>query len=177
MNQTPLKDSQTVDPEGNSVKKIIEGLNIRILKPQVDTRGDLTELYSDDWNYHEAPLSYAYMVSLLPGSRRGWVVHHKQDDRIATINGQMTWVFFDSRKGSKTLQLINIHSFNESKRALLTIPMGVYHAVINLGASPSTFINFPSQPYNHADPDKYRLPLENDLIPFKFSDLVEGIKW
>ena len=31
------------------------------------------------------------------------------------------------------------------------------------------FFNLPSRPYRHADPDKYRLPLKNDVIPFDFS--------
>jgi dTDP-4-dehydrorhamnose 3,5-epimerase len=29
-------------------------------------------------------------------------------------------------------------------------------------------INMPSQAYNHANPDKYRLPINNDYIPYKF---------
>jgi dTDP-4-dehydrorhamnose 3,5-epimerase len=30
--------------------------------------------------------------------------------------------------------------------------------------------NLPTWPYDHADPDKYRLPIKNDLIPFDFDD-------
>jgi dTDP-4-dehydrorhamnose 3,5-epimerase len=28
----------------------------------------------------------------------------------------------------------------------------------------------PTRPYDHADPDKYRLPLDNDVIPFRFDE-------
>ena len=31
------------------------------------------------------------------------------------------------------------------------------------------FVNLPSQPYRHDDPDKYRLPLENDVIPYRLT--------
>jgi dTDP-4-dehydrorhamnose 3,5-epimerase len=31
-------------------------------------------------------------------------------------------------------------------------------------------INLPTCPYDHADPDKYRLPIKNELIPFDFDD-------
>jgi dTDP-4-dehydrorhamnose 3,5-epimerase len=31
-------------------------------------------------------------------------------------------------------------------------------------------MNLPTRPYNHEDPDKYRLPLKNDYIPFSFDD-------
>jgi dTDP-4-dehydrorhamnose 3,5-epimerase len=29
-------------------------------------------------------------------------------------------------------------------------------------------VNFPTIPYDHADPDKYRLPIDTTLIPFSF---------
>ena len=50
------------------------------------------------------------------------------------------------------------------------IPKGVFHAVQNLGQTEAVFINLPTRAYNHEDPDKYRLPLKNDLIPFSFDD-------
>jgi len=32
------------------------------------------------------------------------------------------------------------------------------------------FVNLPTRPYAHDDPDKYRLPPRNDLIPFAFDE-------
>jgi dTDP-4-dehydrorhamnose 3,5-epimerase len=32
------------------------------------------------------------------------------------------------------------------------------------------FINMPTRAYDHADPDKYRVPVKNALIPFAFDD-------
>ena len=40
----------------------------------------------------------------------------------------------------------------------------------NIGQTEAVFINLPTRAYNHEDPDKYRLPLKNDLIPFSFDD-------
>jgi dTDP-4-dehydrorhamnose 3,5-epimerase len=31
-------------------------------------------------------------------------------------------------------------------------------------------VNFPTRPYDHASPDKYRLPLDTDEIPYEFED-------
>jgi dTDP-4-dehydrorhamnose 3,5-epimerase len=45
----------------------------------------------------------------------------------------------------------------------------VYHGLQNVGLVDAVFINMPTRPYDHADPDKFRLPLTNDLIPFDFS--------
>jgi dTDP-4-dehydrorhamnose 3,5-epimerase len=36
------------------------------------------------------------------------------------------------------------------------------------------FINLPTAPYKHADPDKYRLPLDTDEIPYQFE---KGLGW
>ena len=52
-------------------------------------------------------------------------------------------------------------------RGLLVIPAGVYHAVRNVGDAEMTFINLPTQAYDHTDPDKYRLPLDNEMIPYR----------
>jgi dTDP-4-dehydrorhamnose 3,5-epimerase len=51
----------------------------------------------------------------------------------------------------------------------VSIPAGVWHAVQNVGHDEAAFINMPSQPYRHDDPDKYRLPLENDVIPYRLT--------
>ena len=59
---------------------------------------------------------------------------------------------------------------SERSRALFVIPQGVWHAVKNIGHTDAYFINLPTRPYSHEDPDKFRLPLRNDRIPFAFDD-------
>jgi dTDP-4-dehydrorhamnose 3,5-epimerase len=53
---------------------------------------------------------------------------------------------------------------------LFVIPQGVWHAVKNIGLTDGYFINLPTRAYVHEDPDKYRLPLRNERIPFAFDD-------
>lgn len=50
----------------------------------------------------------------------------------------------------------------------MNVPIGVWHANHNIGTKDVVVINFPTMPYDHANPDKYRLPLNDDRIPFKF---------
>ena len=52
----------------------------------------------------------------------------------------------------------------------MVIPAGVYHAHQNLGSEDALFISMPTRAYNHADPDVYRLPVNNDVIPYRFED-------
>ena len=57
---------------------------------------------------------------------------------------------------------------SERNRGLVIIPKGVFHALKNIGGDDAYFINLPTRPYDHSDPDKYRLHLKNELIPFAF---------
>lgn len=164
----PVKDRQTVTPKGESIRPVIHGLAIRRLLPQEDERGEIVEMHSADWKIHPAPVSHVYQVLIRPGAIKGWVVHKKQEDRIFTGQGVLRWVFFDNRADSPTYQMLNDFTFSDRHRALMVIPRGVYHAVRNIGYTDAFFVNMPSVPYNYADPDKFRLPIKNDLIPFDF---------
>jgi len=166
----PVKDKQTVTPKGELTTKRINDLVIHKTPPLEDHRGELIEMYRSSWGVHTEPLVYVYQVVARPGSIRGWVVHKKQDDRIFISKGTLRWAFFDDRKDSSTYKLLNIFTFSERNRVLFVIPQGVYHAVQNIGIEDAVFINMPTKPYDHEDPDKHRLPLKNDLIPFSFDD-------
>jgi dTDP-4-dehydrorhamnose 3,5-epimerase len=163
----PQQDPQTVTPTGQRLEKRIAGLEIVALKAQMDARGELTELYNLSWGLD--PLVYSYMVVSYPQSIRAWVLHKQQTDRLVVIIGRLQWAFFDAREDSPTHQMLNHYIMSEHERTMLVIPPGVYHGVKNMGFEDAIFINQPNMPYNHANPDKYRLPLKNDLIPFDFS--------
>lgn len=164
----PRKDVQTVTPEGKSVKKLIDGVVVRPAVTLPDARGTICEIYNPAWGVHPDALVYVYQVTIRPGHIKGWVVHELQDDRIFVSYGTMRFVLFDNRKDSPTYRSINDICIGEQNRALITIPKGVFHAVQNVGTSDSMFVNMPTRPYDHANPDKRRLPLVNDLIPFSF---------
>ena len=166
----PLKDQQTVTPDGASITPRIDGLHIRPAHTIEDRRGEVVEIYRLTWNFHPDPLVFVYQITVRPHAIKGWAIHRKQDDRVYTCLGVTRWVFYDNRPESPTYQLLNDFTFSDRNRALLAIPAGVFHAVQNVGQSDAIFINMPTRPYDHADPDKYRLPLTNDLIPFKFDE-------
>ena len=163
-----LKDVQTVTSEGVSVKPRIEGINIRSQVTLEDKRGELFEVYNLLWEFHPDPLVYVYQAIIRPGAIRGWVVHEEQDDRIFVSIGVLRWVLYDNRPTSPTYKLLNEFIFSEKNRTLFNIPKGVVHAAQNIGNSDALFTNMPTKPYRHENPDKYRLPLKNDIVPFDF---------
>lgn len=166
----PVKDKQTVTSEGESIKPRIEGLVIHPLRPHEDERGELVEVFRPSWGLSPDPLVYVYQASVRPGKAKGWIVHEKQEDRIYICRGTLQWAFYDFRPDSPTYEMLNVFTFSERNRALLITPRGVFHAVKNVGQNEAVFINMPTRPYDHADPDKRRLPLHNDLIPYPFDE-------
>jgi len=165
-----FKDKQTVSPEGKPVSKRIHGVLIDQHPIHEDERGSLQEIYNPAWGLHPDPLVYAYCVTIRPKQVKGWVVHRLQDDRLFVVHGVFRVALFDDRPESPTSGMLNVFVMSDHRRGLLVIPMGVFHALQNIGSEDACFINLPTRPYSHENPDKYRLPLKNDHIPFAFDD-------
>jgi dTDP-4-dehydrorhamnose 3,5-epimerase len=130
----------------------------------------LTELYSAAWNFDNIPLVFLYTVTVRPGKVKGWAVHYNQVDRYFFYQGILKLVLYDDRPESPTYRMVNEHYFSEVNRSLVLVPPHVYHAVENVGDVEGLLISLPSEPYHHEDPDKYTLPLMNDLIPYRFTN-------
>jgi len=164
-----IKDDQSVTKDGERISKLIHGVSVRNLKSIEDKRGDVTEMYDLNWDVHPESMVYAYQVTIKPNAIRGWELHERQDDRIFISRGRMRWAAYDTRPDSPTYKLVNDFVFSELNRVLMIVPKGVLHAVKNIGTEDAIFINFPTTPYNHSDPDKIR-PVDGSKIPFSFDD-------
>src|SRR4051812_39029945 len=162
----PVADRPTVTPEGERIEERIEDVRVRPAIVQSDERGSVTEIYSESWDFSDDPLVYVYQTTIRVGQKKGWVVHYDQADRLFFENGAVKVVLYDARAGSPTFGLVNELFFGSANRALLLIPAGVFHAVVNIGESELSFVNCPTRPYQHANPDKSRLPVDTDAIPY-----------
>jgi dTDP-4-dehydrorhamnose 3,5-epimerase len=111
---------------------------------------------------------FAYCFTIRPGIVKGWNLHRRHDDRYAILKGEMELFLFDPRPESSTCGEVCRIVLSDQARALVNIPRNVWHADRNIGASDVVVVNFPTEPYDHENPDKYRLPLDTDLIPFSF---------
>jgi dTDP-4-dehydrorhamnose 3,5-epimerase len=134
----------------------------------VDERGTVCELFDTRWLWHPDPLVFAYMFTLRPGMVKGWGLHERHDDRYFIISGELEVVLYDVRPDSNTRNTISRVVLSEFDRRLLCIPAGIWHANRNIGSKDVLVVNFPTQPYDHDNPDKQRLPIDTDAIPFKF---------
>jgi dTDP-4-dehydrorhamnose 3,5-epimerase len=168
------RDRQTVSPTGEPVRRLTEGVSIRDLTTIADERGSVTELYDRNWNWHPDPLVFSYAFTIRPGYAKGWNLHKEHDDRYAILQGEMALILFDPRPGSSTCGEVCKIVLSEHHRQLVNVPRFVWHADHNIGTKDVLAFNFPTAPYDHANPDKYRLPLDTDLIPYSFGDVRGG---
>src|SRR5687767_1654319 len=128
-----VKDVQTVTTSGESVQEPIEGVHVRYAPTQADHRGTLCEIYDERWGFSSDPVPFVYMVTLGPGSVRGWIVHLEQDDRLFFARGTAKVALYDAREDSSTVGRVNVFHLGDHARGLVRIPPGVFHAVKNVG--------------------------------------------
>jgi dTDP-4-dehydrorhamnose 3,5-epimerase len=164
------RDKQMATAAGERVTRLTDGVTIRPLKTISDARGSIMELFDPRWGWHPDPLAFAYTFSIRPGVVKGWNLHREHDDRYALLQGVMELVLFDPRPESPTCGEVCRIVMSEDHRALVNVPRNVWHADHNIGSTDVVVINFPTVAYDHANPDKYRLPIDTDLIPHSFGN-------
>ncbi len=162
----PVQDVQTVTQDGSSVQPLIHGVTLTPATTHIDERGTLCEILNE--RVHPAPIVYVYQFTIRPGMIKGWHVHYLHDDRIFVSQGTIKVVLYDQRPDSPTYGMINEIHRSEHHRNVMVIPANVFHAHQNLGTGDALCISMPTRAYDHASPDVYRLPLDNDVIPYKF---------
>lgn len=159
------QDRATVTPAGERLTTLPEGVVVRDLVTHTDERGTVCELYDLRWGVNPDPVVFAYTFTIRPGAAKGWGVHRVHEDRYAFLSGELEVVLHDGREDVSTSGLTARLFLSERRRQLLVIPRGVWHAERNVGASDAVVVNFPTIPYDHASPDKYRLPLDTKELP------------
>jgi len=162
------KFEQTVTPKGERVDRLIDGVVIREAVTHPDERGTLTEVFNPAWDLSDEPLVYVYQVTIRPGQVKGFVLHRTYSDRLFFSLGTVKIVLYDDREDSPTRGMLNELHFSDHNRSNLVIPPGVWHAAQNVGSTDALFVNCPTKPYNHEDPDKWALPKDNDVVPYSF---------
>ena len=159
---------QTVTEKSEPIETLIEGVVTRRSITHPDERGTLTEIFNPAWGLSDEPLVYVYQVTIRPGQIKGFVLHRTYNDRLFFSLGTVKVVLYDDREGSPTRGMLNELFFGENSRGNLVIPSNVWHAVQNVGSTDALFINCPTKPYNHEDPDKWALPKDSDAVPYRF---------
>lgn len=164
-----VKDRQMVTAAGDAVTKgMPHGMSFRPTPIQLDDRGKLVEMYDPRWNWHPDPLVYVYYSTLRPNVVKGWALHETHEDRYFVVSGHMELVTYDIREDSPTYKQVHRITLSGDTPGILNIPIHVWHADVNVGDTEVFLANMPTLPYDHANPDKLRLPLDTPHIPYDF---------
>jgi dTDP-4-dehydrorhamnose 3,5-epimerase len=160
-----IRDAQTVTPDGESTLPVIDGVVVRRPTVHLDHRGSLFEIYNGDPAVWATPIVYAYQASVLPGQIKGWARHELKTDRYTLAVGDLLVLLHDGRPDSPTAGVTQRVVLSPKGDRQLVIPTGVWHLLVNLGAEEAHVLNFPTEPYIHAAPDRYLLDWDTDELP------------
>lgn len=142
---------------------MIEGVKIKRLKVIYDERGRLMELLRCDDEIFQK-FGQVYMTTARPGIVKAWHYHRLQTDNFACIFGKIRLALYDSREDSRTFREIQDFIMDPENPILVQIPPEVYHGFKCVSDAEAIVINAPTLPYNHTDPDEYRVdPYKNDI--------------
>lgn len=135
----------------------IDGVKVKPLRMMPDERGWLMEILRSDEADLFLKFGQAYVSATYPGVVKAWHYHHKQVDNFACLAGMIKLVLVDTREGSPTSGTINEFFIGTEQRLLVQIPALVYHGWKCISPEMSLVLNLPTEPYQYADPDEYRL--------------------
>jgi dTDP-4-dehydrorhamnose 3,5-epimerase len=163
------RDRPTVDTASRELAVGIDGVEVVRVATHADPRGTLSPFLDARLPFWDEPVVYAYRISIAPGRIKGWGMHELQTDRYFVLSGSVRVVLLDGREGSATAGRFATVDFTDRTPGLVKIPPGVWHADHNWGESEAQIVNFPTHPYDPANPDKQRIDPHSGVIPFDWS--------
>ena len=166
------KQEPSLTPEKQLSMVKIDGVRVRTAHVIGDYRGVIQELVDVRDEYWNKGLVYLYKGTCRPGKFKGWGIHDYHTDRYIVISGEMLLVLYDEREDSPTKGVVQEFYLSSTGVFQITIPAGVWHLHQNVGSSDLLFLNAPTRPYDHINPDKRRLPVVNDRIPYKLRPVI-----
>jgi dTDP-4-dehydrorhamnose 3,5-epimerase len=147
---------------------MIDGVTVRKLRVIPDERGYLMEMLRSDWPEFEK-LGQVYITAVYPGVVKGWHYHRIQTDHFVCVAGMAKVVLYDDREGSNTQGEVDEFFMGQLNPILLKIPPGVMHGFKGISGETALIVNAPTELYNYAQPDEYRLPPHTDQVPYDWS--------
>jgi dTDP-4-dehydrorhamnose 3,5-epimerase len=132
----------------NQIISKIDGVLIRELQKNTDTRGWLIELFRKDEVDPDIMPVMAYISMTKPGVIRGPHEHKEQTDHICFFGPSVFKIqLWDNRENSPTSGKSQIIEAGEKNLLVISIPPGVVHAYKNVGVRDGLVFNAPNRLY------------------------------
>ena len=140
------RDDPSVDAQGRlPTAELIAGVEVRELANMLLENGSLTEIFRDDWQAGSAA-RHVFQRLVRPGQASAWHAHSETMDRLFCGYGTVRITLYDGRANSPTHGRANVFRTGRERPQLITIPPGVWHAVVNIGSIDALLVNAASQP-------------------------------
>jgi dTDP-4-dehydrorhamnose 3,5-epimerase len=149
-------------------KRLIEGARLKPLRVMPDERGRLMEILRSDEDIFRK-FGQAYLTTAYPGVVKAWHYHKVQIDHFCVVRGMMKIVLYDDREGSPTRGVVNEFFLGDHNQQLLQIPNLVYHGFKCVSETEAMVLNLPTEVYDYANPDEYRLDPHSSDIPYNWN--------
>jgi dTDP-4-dehydrorhamnose 3,5-epimerase len=112
------------------------GVKITPLKTHSDDRGELTEIFRNEW--HDSPLPVHWIVRRIRDNvLRGMHVYRHRWEYLCTVRGEIWVGLHDLRPASSTAKRSAMIRLGDTPLWTLTIPPGVAHGLYSVGESVS----------------------------------------
>ena len=115
-------------PTGLATSALPDGVTVRSLLPNIDSRGNLVEIYREEWSDGWRVQQFNAVASG-PGVLRGVHVHATHFDYIVVLSGRMLLGLHDLRPTSPTLRLSSMTELTGEVPTGVVIPTGVGHGL------------------------------------------------
>ena len=106
--------------------RLPDGVLVRRLLVHPDSRGNLAEMFREEWPGGIDAVQWN-VVRSAPGVLRGVHVHPRHDDYLVVIEGHASIGLRDLRRDSPTANLATLVELSGDDPAAITIPAGVAH--------------------------------------------------
>lgn len=146
----------------------IHGVRTKALRRIPDERGWLLEILRVDDPEMFRKFGQVYVSATYPGVVKAWHYHKQQIDSFACIAGMVKLVLVDTRPDSPTNGAINEFFIGTHNPMLVQVPNLVYHGWKCIGTETALVVNVPTEPYQYAEPDEFRLE-PHQTLPYDWS--------
>ena len=146
----------------------IRGVKTKALRVIPDERGWLMEILRADDAEFFTKFGQTYISATYPGVVKAWHYHHEQVDHFACVAGMVKLVLVDTRPDSPTNGAVNEFFIGTQNPMLVQVPKLVYHGWKCISTEPAIVVNVPTEAYNYAEPDEYRLA-PHDTLPYDWT--------
>ena len=146
----------------------IHDVRTKKLRVMPDERGWLMEILRADDQDLDTKFGQVYLSATYPGVVKGWHYHRKQVDNFACVAGMVKLVLVDTRPDSPTNGGVNEFFIGTQNPMLVQVPKLVYHGWKCISTEPAIVVNVPTEAYNYAAPDEYRLA-PHDTLPYDWT--------